>query len=265
MRYVIGAAALAAIVSSACGQTVHFSNGRDIWTSTDAGASFAKLGAVTSVSDRHVLGDFGVVGLGYHAGLNSYFASGSNGHLYTVTGLGTANVALSFYKDLGSSTISFEFVGDDFVGVRGNDLVAFDVVANGALHVINTNTGLSSVPSTALVDDGYYGIIENGRLYRINNAGAATLIGNTGTGGLHQAGGSGLNNVYYHGAGYQLAGDDVVRFGTVNTQTAAFTLLSETNIGTAKGQMGLVVVVPAPSAGAAMTLGGLFVARRRRR
>ncbi len=264
-KLLLGAVIAAAGLSSpALAFEAHFSNGRQIWSSANSGASFAQSGVVNSVSDLQTLGTFGVVALGYHATTDTFFASGSNGHLYTVGGLGTAAVNLTFFKNLGDSSISFEFFGNEFRGVRGNDLISFDIVSNSALTVLNANTGQNNVPATAGIGSDYYGMNSAGNVYLLNSVGAATLIGATGQGSASQAGGAGWEGSFYAGLGFDTAGaNDQVRFGTIDVGTGAFSLISSTNIGEARGQMGLVIV-PNPSAAVLLGLGALVATRRRR-
>lgn len=258
--------------------SVHFSNGTEIWTSNNNGVTFAKTDAAAAFKNSAgvTIAASGIVGLGYSPSAG-YFATTDDGWLSKVTGLGTSNVELTRFKDLGSSTISFDFFGNGNIlrGVRGNDLISFDVSsAANAISLVNANTNLNSVPSTARIGNQFFGMTSNGNFYRINDAGNATQIGAnnvTGLNGLTVAGGSSNGNYsqMFVAAGFNSGSNDYVRFGSINHLTGAYTQVSQTFVGgNLAGQMGMVMVIPLPQS-AAMGLAGLLgmgvLVRARRR
>jgi len=271
-RFAIAIAAVSACTLQAAAATVHFSNGTQIWTSTNGGVSFAMTDSAAAVT-----GNSGIVGLGYSP-TNGYFATTVDGWLHKVTGLGTSSVVLTRFKDLGSSTISFDFFGGGNIlrGVRGDDLIEFDVSnASNSVDPINLDIGPNSVPATARVGSDYYGMTADGNVYHIKTSGTADQIGAnnvTGLSGADVAGGSSNPSYsqFFVAAGFNQSGanNDIVRFGTIDHTTGAYTQISQFNLGAdLAGQMGMVLV-PLPHA-ATMGLAGLcglgLVARLRRR
>lgn len=264
---IAAAAAVAAVAGAANASIVHFSNGTQIFTSINGGSSFVQSGNVTSVNGNTPASGFGVVGLGYHSNSGTFYATGSNNVLYTVAGLGTANVSLTQYRTLGGDnpdTISFDFFGDTFRGVRGNVLISFDITNAGSTITTGSNLG-RSFPSTANVGGTYFGISDDSSGVGFYNLDSNTRLGTTFSGNLTSAGGAALNGKYYTVA--VRSGQNAVLFGEVNTLTGAFSQLSSTAI-TPAGQMGMVVVIPLPPAAMAgmaslAGLGGLAWVRRR--
>lgn len=236
-------------------------NGQNVYRSTDGGSSFSNTGTVSAATN--------IVALGYHYGSGTFYASGQDGNLYSVNGLDTAAPTLNFVVTLGTGSISFDFVGDTFYGVRGNDLISIADINAPVVSVVNSNTGYNNVPATGLLNgSNYYGMTGNGEVIELDlGGGASTSIGNTGLGNLSIAGGSEAGGQFHAAVGR--AADNLIRYGRINTTTGAWTEIGNFNPGDfgnfRPGTMGMTVVIPLPG-GAGLALAGLgMVAIRRRR
>ena len=238
-------------------------NGQNVYRSTNGGTSFSNTGTFASGPN--------IVALGYHHGSGTFYASGANGDLYSVNGLDTAAPTLNFVVTLGTGSISFDFVGDTFYGVRGNDLISIaDITSPSAPTVINSNTGYNNVPATGLLNgSNYYGMTGDGQVIELDlGGGASTLIGNSGLGNLSIAGGSEAGGEFHAAVGR--AADNLIRYGSINTTTGAWNEIGSFDPGSFNnfrpGTMGMtVVVIPLPgAAGLAMAGLGMVAIRRRR-
>lgn len=275
----------AALVSAAAsGQTVHFSTGNQIWTSTNGGTSF-------SLTDGNGLNFSGsgpqgasIVGLGYGAG--NFWATMDNGWLYQVANLGSSNVTLTPWRDLSpggtqGTTISFDFWGNTLRGMRGGTLITIDNILNLADPINTSSPGQgSSYPSTANIGGQYWGLTNgagsNITLSRLWDsalpAGTIDAAVSGLTGDIDRAGGSAFDGRFYTSLTLNGDANDLVRFGYFSFDASGGAIWNQlsTTTGTAvTNSMGMVMVIPLPPAamagfGTLAMLAGFGGLRRRR-
>jgi hypothetical protein len=250
----------------AANPTAYIINGRNIYTSTDGGVTFNNTGTVSVFNGAN-----NIVGLGYHAGSNTFYATATDNNLYTVSGINTATATLSLVTNLGAGAqpISFEFFGDTFRGAKGSTIIELDLNNIGAgTTTVNAATGVAGTPSTGRIGSDYYGMTGAGNVVKFNIPGPGSVaLGASGLGNVSVAGGSGHNGVYYTSAGYSNT-DDIV-FGTIDLTSGLFTQISTFNVGSLVGTMGMTVVdgriIPLPTGAALAIVGVGMIAVRRRR
>jgi hypothetical protein len=230
-----------------------------------------RFNSATNALSSWNVGVTGLTGLAFDSSGQLWATSNASDAFYTVDFTG-GTPSLNYEFASGGNVITFDFIGGDLVGLRGNDhrVVTYDLQNSG--NVINSPSyGLStSFPSSAFDGTTYYGANNNRGLYTVDVA----------TGGVNQiatitdaatgqnlawnlAGGSWFQNQYWQA----VTDGSQVRIGTIDLTSGVFTEAFDLGSNFGASAMGYATaVVPAPAAGllAAFGLGfaGWFKGRR---